>query len=177
MTRHLVCAGPQPWASAVYGHLGKGFLLVRGFEAADLLVAAHALQPRYLFFLNWSPRVGRVLTDRWECVNFHCTALPFGRGGAPIENLLLRGHTETTMTAHRMTQELDAGPVYGTRGPISLSGAKRDILARFVVPVVELAQFIARERPEPVAQVGEATAFARLPDHAYAAFWAARGGL
>ena len=40
------------------------------------------------------------------------TDLPYGRGGSPLQNLIINGHKETMMSALRCVQELDAGPIY-----------------------------------------------------------------
>src|ERR1051326_9398894 len=37
------------------------------------------LSPRYIFFLHWSWKVPDELVDRYECVCFHMTDVPFGR--------------------------------------------------------------------------------------------------
>lgn len=80
--------------------------------SVTLLSLCERLDPRYVFLLNWSTIVAPGVFDRWEVVNLHCTALPYGRGGHPIENLLLAGHAETVITAHKVVKELDAGPIY-----------------------------------------------------------------
>jgi methionyl-tRNA formyltransferase len=129
---------------------------------------------RYVFFLNWSSYVSPNILRAAECVNFHCTVLPYGRGGGPIENLILRGHTETVITAHRMVEELDAGPIYAQSGPVSLAGTKAEILDRFVEPVVSMIRQIVTEEPEPYPQVGEVVRFSRLPKAEMEALWAAR---
>ncbi len=131
--------------------------------------------PRYLFFLNWSEKVHGSYLHNFECINFHCARLPYGRGGGPIENLILRGHTETVITAHRMTSELDAGPIYCVSEPIGLAGTKDDITARFVEPVAKMMRYIMEHNPEPRPQVGEPTYFKRLSPEAYQQFWASRG--
>jgi methionyl-tRNA formyltransferase len=132
--------------------------------------------PRFVFCLNWSLIVPSQLIQASEFVNFHCTDLrrSYGRGGHPIENLLLRGHTETVITAHRMTRDVDAGDVYLQSAPISLAGTKADIQARFVEPVTEMIQHIVEHEPKPVPQVGTPTHFYRLPQAEYDALWAAR---
>jgi methionyl-tRNA formyltransferase len=131
-------------------------------------------RPRYLFFLNWSRVVPPAVVDAIECVNFHCTPLPYGRGGHPIENMLLRGHAETVITAHRMTAEIDAGPIYGIQGSVSLAGTKEEILARFVEPVADLMRWIVETEPAPTPQVGKVVEFQRLTSEAYRQFWEAR---
>ena len=129
---------------------------------------------RYIFFLNWSEILPERVTSAFECVNFHCTPLPFGRGGHPIENLLLRGHTETVITAHRMIATIDSGGIYGTRGPVSLAGTKAQILDRFIAPCISFIRWIVETEPEPVPQVGEVVKFQRLTPEAYRRFWEAR---
>lgn len=124
-----------------------------------------------VFFLNWSDRVSARVVNRFECVNFHCTALPYGRGGHPIENLILRGHTETVLTAHRMTEGIDDGPVYCTFRPVSLAGTKDEILARFVWPCVGMVRHIVDARPVPKPQM---QAFKRLSQKEHDSLWASR---
>jgi len=132
-------------------------------------------RPAYVFFLNWSGHVPLDITDEFTCVNLHCTPLPYGRGGHPIENLILRGRTDTVITAHRMTDEFDAGPIYAQRGPISLAGTKDEILVRFIEPAVDLLRWIVGTDPIPTPQVGEVVRFARLTPAAAARVWAERG--
>jgi methionyl-tRNA formyltransferase len=118
------------------------------------------LDPRYVFFLHWSWIVPASITDRWECVCFHMTDVPYGRGGSPLQNLILRGHDETKLTALRMTQDLDAGPVYG-KVPLSLAGRAEDVYRRATVASMDLAEQLAATEPDPVAQEGEVVAFER----------------
>lgn len=144
--------------------------------SAGGLTQVLALKPSMVFFLNWSRRVpDRVLTQT-AAVNFHCTDLrqSFGRGGHPIENLLMRGFTETVISAHAMTAEVDAGPVYGVSPPFSLSGSKEDIRQRFIQPVADLMVQIVRGERQPAAQEGEPVYFQRLSERALGAFWRER---
>jgi hypothetical protein len=54
------------------------------------------------------------------------TDVPFGRGGSPLQNLIVRGRRETKLTALRMSREFDAGPVY-MKEPLSLEGGAEEI--------------------------------------------------
>ena len=85
------------------------------------------LDPRFVFFLHWSWKVPPETVNRHECINFHMTDLPYGRGGSPLQNLILRGHSTTQLTAHRMTNGIDDGPIY-LKEPLSLDGTAQDIL-------------------------------------------------
>lgn len=58
----------------------------------------------------------------YKCVCFHMTDDSCGRGGLPLQNLLVRGHAETMLVELRMTAGTDARPVYAKR-PLSLEGA------------------------------------------------------
>jgi methionyl-tRNA formyltransferase len=44
-------------------------------------------------------------------LNVHPSLLPRWRGAAPVERALIAGDTETGVTIHRTTAELDAGPI------------------------------------------------------------------
>ena len=179
MKRYAACVGAEWGREAVEVVRTEGVelaMIAASDWSTELRAMSHLLgiSPRYAFFLNWSWIVPKEITDAVDCVNFHCTRLPYGRGGAPIENLILRGHTETVITAHRMTQVLDGGPVYGAAGPVSLAGTKAEILARFVEPVAELMQWIIETEPAPLPQFGEVVKFKRLSQEDYEAVWRGR---
>lgn len=134
--------------------------------------------PPYVFFVHWSKHVPKVVTESLVCVNFHCTPLPYGRGGHPIENMIKRGHETTTMTAHQMTDETDAGPIYCTAPGISLAGTKAEILDRFVEPVADQMRRIVTAEPKlkPRRQLGDVVKFSRLSPVNYDKFWRRRNG-
>jgi methionyl-tRNA formyltransferase len=52
-----------------------------------------------------------VLLDRALWLNVHPSLLPRWRGAAPVERAIMAGDTETGVTIHRTTAELDAGPI------------------------------------------------------------------
>lgn len=119
-----------------------------------------ALTPRYVFFPHWSWMVPPAILDEFECVCFHMTDVPYGRGGTPLQNLIARGHTTTKLSALRMTAELDAGPVYAKR-ELGLDGTAEEIFARAADISLDLAQWIAETEPKPVTQTGAVTLFER----------------
>lgn len=184
MDRYLLCT-QQKWGETVYEEVraratpSENWTLLSLPEldavAFDLRWLVANISPRQVFFVHWSTFVQEDILGLTECVNFHCTLLPYGRGGHPIENLILSGKTETVLTAHRMTSEMDAGPIYGIGGPISLAGMKAQILRRFVPYCVELTrQIVEHPEREPVPQAGDVVRFSRLSPVAYQALWASR---
>jgi methionyl-tRNA formyltransferase len=118
------------------------------------------IAPRYIFFLHWSWRVPDEIVDRYECVCFHMTDLPFGRGGSPLQNLIVRGHRETMLTALRMGKEFDAGPVY-LKKLLSLEGGAEEIYLRAGRLSARMIEHMTQHEPKPVAQRGTPVVFKR----------------
>tara|TARA_Y100001968_G_scaffold257240_1_gene243790 strand:+ start:1903 stop:2607 length:705 start_codon:yes stop_codon:yes gene_type:complete len=118
------------------------------------------IKPRYIFFPHWSIKVPEEIIELYECVCFHETDLPFGRGGSPIQNLIERGIETTQITAIRMTKEFDAGPVY-IKHPLSLNGLAEEIYIRSAKIISSMIQKIVTTEPIPIPQTGKATVFKR----------------
>jgi len=118
------------------------------------------LSPRYIFFLHWSWKVPDEVVDGYECVCFHMTDVPFGRGGSPLQNLIVRGLRETKLTALRMTREFDAGPVY-RKERLSLEGGAEEIYLRAGQLSAGMIQRIIQREPTPTPQKGRAVNFKR----------------
>ncbi|MDH2241154.1 hypothetical protein N5J70_04170 [Pseudomonas sp. GD03909] len=126
----------------------------------ELEKALSSSKPRYIFFLHWNWMVPETIWNANECVCFHMTDVPYGRGGSPLQNLILAGHTQTVLTALRMVEEMDAGPVY-TKKPLSLHGSAEEIYIRAGRLSVEIIKWMIREKPQPIPQEGEAFLFKR----------------
>lgn len=155
-------ATPKPWNLAEFTRLrpelpGR-WLIVTG--PADLEAALDAISPRYIFFPHWSHLVPKAVVEAHECVCFHMTDVPYGRGGSPLQNLIERGHAETRLSALRMTDVLDGGPVYAKR-PLSLQGSAEQIFERAGALIGEMIRWIVENKPVPVPQEGEPTVFPR----------------
>jgi methionyl-tRNA formyltransferase len=119
-----------------------------------------ALRPRMIFFPHWSYIIPAEIFEQFECVIFHMTDVPFGRGGSPLQNLISRGIYETKISALRCVKELDAGPVYMKR-PLSLYGTAEEIYIRAAQQIELMIGEIIQEEPIAQAQTGTITAFQR----------------
>lgn len=172
MKDYVYCTD-RPWTLEAFlkiraGLPGRWSLCVSREDLAEMVAR---VAPRYIFFPHWSSIVPDAILAR-ECVCFHMTDVPYGRGGSPLQNLIARGHKSTMLTALQMTETLDAGPVYFKRS-LSLEGSARQIMRRAAALSAEMmAEIVARE-PAPVPQEGTPTHFARrkpaqsaLPDAA-----------
>jgi methionyl-tRNA formyltransferase len=163
MPQQYVIATAKPWnIDAFHRHAPKLPGDWHLIEQADQLTLERLaiLSPRYIFFPHWSWRVSNEILSQYECVCFHMSDVPYGRGGSPLQNLIMRGHTSTMLTALRMIDELDAGPVY-LKQPLSLLGSAEDIFVRAADMTYDLIAEIIRNNPAPVPQVGEPVLFRR----------------
>lgn len=127
----------------------------------ELSVASlQKMQPDVIFFPHWSWGISPEIFERWECIIFHMTDLPYGRGGSPLQNMIVRGHRQTSITALRCVHEMDAGPIYMKR-PLSLQGSAQDIYvqATFIIESMICELLVARPQPKP--QMGEPVCFNR----------------
>ncbi|WP_412470481.1 MULTISPECIES: formyltransferase family protein [unclassified Halobacteriovorax] len=119
------------------------------------------VNPKYVFFPHWSHIIPKSIYENFECVVFHMTDLPYGRGGSPLQNLIVNGQTETKISAIKVVKELDAGPVY-FKLPLSLEGTAQEIYTRASSVIFEkLIPMIVTDNPQPVEQVGEVFNFKR----------------
>ena len=115
----------------------------------------------YIFFPHWSFLIPKEIFNNFECIVFHMTDLPFGRGGSPLQNLIVRGIEETQISAIKVTQQLDAGPIY-LKTNLSLQGTAEEILIRASTIIFnEMIPKILEEKMIPVEQSGDIVHFKR----------------
>ena len=115
----------------------------------------------YIFFPHWSFLIPKEIFNNFECIVFHMTDLPFGRGGSPLQNLIVRGIEETQISAIKVTQQLDAGPIY-LKTNLSLHGTAEEILIRASTIIFnEMIPKILEEKMIPVEQSGDIVHFKR----------------
>ena len=127
-------------------------------QAQLTLSVLDEINPDYIFFPHWSYLIPEDIYSRFECVIFHMTDLPYGRGGSPLQNLIIRGHQETKLSAIKCVKQLDAGPIY-LKETLGLQGSAKEI---FMLALIELMIVkILKERLEPIEQQGEVTVFHR----------------
>jgi methionyl-tRNA formyltransferase len=117
--------------------------------------------PDYIFFPHWNWVVEREIHEQFNCIVFHTAPLPYGRGGSPIQNLILEGLKESPVCAIKMTAKLDAGPIYASSN-ISLGGTLNSIFLRINDAINDLMVDIIVKNPNPVEQEGEPHVFKRL---------------
>ena len=119
-----------------------------------------SIKPKYIFFPHWSKKVDTKIVNNYECVCFHETDLPYGRGGSPIQNLILRNQKKTIITALKMTDKIDAGPIY-LKKQLKLNGSAQQIYERASKKVYKMISIIVKKKIMPIAQKGNVVRFNR----------------
>jgi methionyl-tRNA formyltransferase len=158
----VIFASCKPWHKPLFESLKSKFDLNWMYVSTpnELDGVISTANPKYIFFLHWNWLVPETIWMQYECVCFHMTDVPYGRGGSPLQNLILAGQKETKLTALQMVREMDGGPVY-TKRTLKLDGAAQEIYVRAGALSADIIQWMIENEPVPIEQVGEAVLFKR----------------
>ena len=124
--------------------------------------ALKKIDPQYIFFPHWSWIIPEDIYGCFNCVVFHMTDLPFGRGGSPLQNLISRGIYATKISAIRVSGGIDTGDIYD-KEPVDIRFGNADQILRKISSVIfhtMIPKFIEGS-PTPCKQTGEAVVFNR----------------
>jgi len=118
--------------------------------------------PEYIFFPHWSWIIPEEIWRNYNCVVFHMTDLPYGRGGTPLQNLIIRGFKKTKISAIKVDGGIDTGDVY-MKNELDLGGKASEIYKRASDIIFnEMIPFIISNNPAPRQQSGKIVSFERL---------------
>ena len=121
------------------------------------------IKPSKIYFPHWSYRVPKKIIENYECICFHTAPLPYGRGGSPIQNLILRGKRVSSVCALKMTDVIDSGPIY-IKKKIILSGTLSQILDRVAHKIVSIINQMNKQIIKPKPQRGKILIFKRIKE-------------
>lgn len=117
-----------------------------------------------IYFPHWSYIIKKDIYESFECIMFHMTDLPFGRGGSPLQNLVSRGYEQTKVSAFRCAAGVDTGDIY-LKKDMSLLGNAEEIFCRFCEIASSMILEIENKKLKPEPQFGDITMFdRRKPD-------------
>lgn len=160
----LVLATSVDWHYDLFKRLKIGmpgdWHLVTSHEALLEFTEENKTAIERIYLPHWSFILPKKIYASFECIVFHMTDLPYGRGGSPLQNLILRGHKTTKISALNVVRELDAGPVY-LKKELDLSGSASEIFIRASHIIGDMILEIEKESLEPQAQIGEVVEFRR----------------
>lgn len=120
------------------------------------------IEPKYVFFPHWSWIIPSEIFKNYKCVVFHMTDLPYGRGGSPLQNLLVRGVYQTKVSAIEVEEGIDTGAVY-FKESVDISVGNVDEILGKVSDIVfgKIIPRFIKGNPIPTPQVGEVVTFKR----------------
>jgi methionyl-tRNA formyltransferase len=119
-------------------------------EGADTIVVA-----------AYGALIPESLLARTTWLNVHPSLLPRWRGAAPVERAIMAGDTETGVTIHRTTAELDAGPIAVQRAfPIGPQDDAAIVYARAGELAAQLLSGVLDNEPDFHPQPEEGATYA-----------------
>lgn len=118
------------------------------------------IKPERIFIPHWSYIIPEDIYAKYECIVFHMTDLPYGRGGSPLQNLILRRKTKTKISALRVEKGIDVGPIY-LKKELFLDGTAQEIFERASDIIKDMIIEIISTNPIPKPQSGDIVVFKR----------------
>ena len=110
---------PKQWHNQLFENLSKAIDVkwLRIGNKEDFTVDnLKRIAPTKIFIPHWSHIIPSEIYNDYECIVFHMTDLPYGRGGSPLQNLIVKGHKSTKISALKVQKGLDTGDIYLKKG-------------------------------------------------------------
>jgi methionyl-tRNA formyltransferase len=163
MNRYIFLSEKE-WHKELFNSLKKTFINDHWFlidTKSDFnLDNVNEINPKKIFIPHWSYIIPGSIFNKFECIVFHMTDLPYGRGGSPLQNLIIRGHKETIISAIKVEAGIDTGDIY-LKKSLSLKGTAKEILLSATVIIGEMITEIIQNGITPIPQTGEVVEFKR----------------
>jgi len=123
------------------------------------------INPRIIFVPHWHWKINEEIFDAYMTIIFHSTPLPFGRGGSPIQNMILRGFSKTKICAIEAKNDIDSGNIF-LKKDLSLKGSANEIYNRMYSIILKMIKFLIRYKlPRAKAQRGKIVFFNRRKEN------------
>lgn len=120
------------------------------------------INPKYIFFPHWSWIIPKDIYENFICVVFHIADLPYGRGGSPLQNLILRKIYNTKISALKVDSGIDTGKIFLKEDfEIGIGSAEEIFIKASEIIFSKMIPFILENNPEPYKQKGEILTFRR----------------
>lgn len=120
------------------------------------------INPKYIFFPHWSWIIEENIYKSFNCIVFHMTDLPYGRGGSPFQNLIMNKVYDTKISALKVDGGIDTGDIYiKTDFNISIGSAEENFIRLSNIIFETMIPKLMKEDITPIKQSGEATVFKR----------------
>ena len=120
------------------------------------------LKPDYIFFPHWSWIIPKEIYERFNCVVFHIADLPYGRGGSPLQNQIIRKIYRTKISAIKVSEGIDTGDIYLKEDfYIGIGSAEEIFIRASEIIFFKMIPYILENEIIPYKQTGEVLEFRR----------------
>lgn len=120
--------GYREWAIRAYKELNLTIPIVTTIDQLNEQLNLNK-DLKYVFFVGWSNIIEESIIETFECFCIHPSSLPLYRGGSPIQNQIIDGVLDSSVTLFKMNDRLDAGPIFAQKY-LSLRGSLEEIFNR-----------------------------------------------
>jgi methionyl-tRNA formyltransferase len=164
MRNRVILLSEKKWHEELFYQLKSEFntidwLLINNKSDFNLQLL-NEFNPDKIFIPHWSYIIPEEIFSSFDCIVFHMTDLPFGRGGSPLQNLIVRGIKSTKISAIKVQSGIDTGDVY-LKKPLDLTGSAQEIFQRSTVIIEQMIKEIIINNILPSPQIGEIVEFKR----------------
>ncbi|HBS85001.1 MAG TPA: methionyl-tRNA formyltransferase [Bacteroidales bacterium] len=160
----MILVSEKQWHLSLYDNLKKSLsqfdILLINKKDDFCFEKLIKINPYKIFLPHWSYIISEEIYSKFECVVFHMTDLPFGRGGSPLQNLIANGFQTTMLSALMVQKGIDSGPIY-LKKKLKLNGSAKQIFNRSAKIVEKMIVEIIEKDIIPKPQLGEAVIFKR----------------
>jgi len=126
--KKFLFVGYRDWALRAHYELNLSIAMVTSNDQLNEQINLNK-ELKYIFFVGWSNIIEETVINKYECFCIHPSSLPFYRGGSPIQNQIIDGILDSSVTLFKMNNKLDAGPIFSQKY-LSLRGSLEDIFNR-----------------------------------------------
>ena len=118
------------------------------------------IKPTTIFIPHWSHIIPASIYDNFNCIVFHMTDLPYGRGGSPLQNLIVKGNKKTKISALKVKKGIDTGDIY-LKEDLLLYGSAQEIFLRATKIIFNMIKVIIKNDLKAKPQEGDIVPFKR----------------
>ena len=135
----ICCVGYRDWALKIYDYLdsdGYDTYIIRNKDEYNES-KIRKYNPDYILFYGWSNIINSQLINDFKCIMLHPSSLPKYRGGSPIQNQIINGEKDSSITLFIMDDGIDTGDIIAQKF-LSLKGNLNEIFSRMTKTGLEL---------------------------------------
>ena len=131
----------KKWDSNNFKKLSKNILVLNNINSLKI----KRINPKIIFSIHWSKFISQNIFKKYLCIQFHASNLPKGKGGSPIQNQIMLNVKKTKISAFKISERLDSGPIC-LQDNLSLKGSAIDILRRMENKSIQMIKKIIKKK-------------------------------